>query len=79
MKATEVGVFEVKTHLSEFIEKVETGESFIITKRGKPVAELRPPQPSTGQRPTFGFLRGKVLHMADDFDSPLEDFQEYMP
>jgi hypothetical protein len=27
-------------------------------------------------RPVFGRLRGKV-HLADDFDEPLEDFAEY--
>ncbi len=26
---------------------------------------------------TFGSLKGKI-HLADDFDNPLEDFKEYM-
>jgi prevent-host-death family protein len=38
----EVGAFEAKTHLSELLAAVENGESFTITRRGKPVAELRP-------------------------------------
>lgn len=29
------------------------------------------------KRNAFGSLKGKI-HMADDFDSPLEDFKEYM-
>jgi len=36
-----IGLFEAKTHLSAIIEKVRNGESFTITHRGKPVAELR--------------------------------------
>ncbi len=26
----------------------------------------------------FGCMKGLVVYMADDFDAPLEDFQEYM-
>lgn len=38
----EVGAFEAKTHLSELLAAVEAGETITITRRGKPVAELRP-------------------------------------
>jgi prevent-host-death family protein len=38
----EIGAFEAKTHLSELLVAVEAGEAFTITRRGKPVAELRP-------------------------------------
>ena len=37
-----VGAYEAKTHLSKLLERVEQGERFIITKRGRPVAELIP-------------------------------------
>ena len=37
-----VGSFDAKTHLSEYLERVARGESFTITRRGAPVAELRP-------------------------------------
>ena len=39
---TEIGLFEAKTRLSELIRQVRAGESFIITQRGEPSAELRP-------------------------------------
>lgn len=38
----QVSTFEAKTHLSKMIVKVEHGESFTITKRGKPVAQIIP-------------------------------------
>ena len=38
----EIGAFAAKTHLSELLAAVEAGEAFTITRRGKPVAELRP-------------------------------------
>ncbi len=39
---TEIGLFEAKTRLSELLRQVKTGESFIITQRGKPAAQLTP-------------------------------------
>jgi len=37
-----VGAYEAKTHLSELLEKVESGEEITITKHGVPVAKLVP-------------------------------------
>jgi prevent-host-death family protein len=42
MLSQQIGIFEAKTHLSEIIEKVESGADFIITKRGKPTAKIIP-------------------------------------
>ena len=39
----EIGSFEAKTKLPELLRKVQAGERFTITNRGKPVAELGPP------------------------------------
>lgn len=41
MQAKEIGAFEAKTHLSSLLEKVQRGQSFYITKRGKRVALLK--------------------------------------
>ena len=38
----EVGVYEAKTHLPELLKRVGQGERFIITRHGRPIAELRP-------------------------------------
>lgn len=38
----EVGAYEAKTHLPKLLERVEKGERFIITRHGRPVAELVP-------------------------------------
>lgn len=37
-----VGAFEAKTHLNELLKKVSQGETFRITLRGVPVANLVP-------------------------------------
>lgn len=39
---TKVGAYEVKTHLAEFLRKVKAGETYRITQRGEPVADLVP-------------------------------------
>ncbi|MGH6987595.1 MAG: type II toxin-antitoxin system Phd/YefM family antitoxin [Caulobacteraceae bacterium] len=38
---TEVALAEAKARLSELVQRVEGGETVRITRRGKPVAELR--------------------------------------
>lgn len=38
----EIGAYEAKTHLPALLDRVARGESITITRRGKPVAELRP-------------------------------------
>ncbi len=40
----EVGTFEAKTHLSALLDQVARGETIIITKRGRAVARLTPPE-----------------------------------
>ena len=41
-----IGSYDAKTKLPEILRRVEAGESFTITKRGKPVAELIPTRSS---------------------------------
>lgn len=48
MKTEEsIGAFDAKTHLSALLERVAHGESFVISRRGKPVARLIPAEPET--------------------------------
>lgn len=37
-----VGAFEAKTHFSSLLEQVERGETIVVTRKGKPVAQLGP-------------------------------------
>lgn len=41
---TQIGAFDAKTKLSEILRKVEQGERFTITVRGKAVADVVPTQ-----------------------------------
>ncbi len=37
-----IGLAEAKARLSELIDRVESGETIIIARSGKPIAEVRP-------------------------------------
>lgn len=41
-----LGVAEAKRRFSELIERVRGGERFVVTRRGRPVIALVPPQAS---------------------------------
>jgi len=75
MNTKAIGAYEAKVHLSEILEKVRTGQVFVITRRGKRLAELRPVS-SEGARPSFGSDKGRVV-VADDFDAPIPGMEEY--
>jgi len=77
--AKEIGSFDAKTHLSQLLEQVLSGHSFIITRHGKPVAQLTPLKPEETKTAMRGCAKGKpgTFYMAEDFDAPLEDFREY--
>jgi prevent-host-death family protein len=76
MKTEIIGAFEAKTHFSQLIERAKEGTIFIVTRRGKPVAQLGPSE-STVSRPVFGSAKGQV-EISHDFDAPLADMAEYM-
>ena len=40
--AERVGVRELRQNLSRWLRRVENGESFEVTERGKPIAQLTP-------------------------------------
>jgi prevent-host-death family protein len=59
-----VKVHEAKAHLSEYLAQVEAGETIIIARRNKPIAEVRPlSQPVEKRRRPIGLAKGmgKVL------------------
>jgi prevent-host-death family protein len=70
-----VSLDSAQSHLSDLIEDAIRGKEIVITKNGKPLVKLVPiSQPK--QRPKFGSAMG-LISMSDDFDAPLEDFQDY--
>lgn len=62
----EIGSFEAKTRLSELLRETENGTSYVIMRRGIPVARLLPPLQGRDEelRKTldeFRAVRSKIL------------------
>lgn len=72
-----ISVAEAKAKFSELIKRAEAGEEILVTRHGKVVARVMPPE-TTGVLPRIGALKGQIW-ISDDFDEPLEEFKEYMP
>ena len=62
---TKIGVTEFKTYCLRIMEEAKrSGETVVITKRGKPFAELKPIAPESA--PLFGCMKGSVTWLTDD-------------
>ena len=70
-------VHEAKTNLSKLIRLALAGEEVIIARGDVPVVKLTPVIEEKPQR-RIGGAKGFIIYMAEDFDAPLEDFEEYM-
>ena len=66
---------EAKNHLSDLIEAAMRGETVIITQDNTHIVQLIPIVRKKGPRHA-GTAKGTFI-MRDDFDAPLEDFEEY--
>ena len=68
-----VNVQEAKTHLSRYLDQVESGEVVLVCRHNQPVAEIRavPVAPTQAAR-VAGLLRGRVLWEPDAF-APMSD------
>lgn len=69
-----IGAAEFKAHCLRILDEVQrSGESVTITKRGKPVAEVKPVQdPKQPLKPLRGMLRSD-RYRYDDPDAPAYD------
>lgn len=67
-----VNIYEAKAKLSEYLARVAAGESVVICKHNRPVAELRPVAVTrTAPRP-FGLAAG-TFEIPDSFFEALPD------
>ncbi len=67
---------EAQTRLLELVEAAINGEDIYITKDDEQVVRLVPVIKKPRRAPKAGSAKGMIT-MADDFDAPLEDFDEY--
>jgi prevent-host-death family protein len=71
-----IGAFEAKTHLSALLERVEHGESIIITRHGKPIARLVPVEPRDPARIKSAIARLKELAADSTLGGDWREFRD---
>lgn len=71
----QVSVEEAKTSLPDLIDAAVNGEEVVIAIDGQRLVRLVPVS-RTKSRPRFGSAEG-LIAMSEDFEEPLEDFEEY--
>ena len=67
----DVSVAEAKNRLTELIRAVEQGEHVVITRRGKPVAQLTPPPPRR-RRVIFDGMKDRIK-LLPGWDDPITE------
>jgi antitoxin (DNA-binding transcriptional repressor) of toxin-antitoxin stability system len=73
----QVELEEAKAHFVSLIQTALAGEEIVITENERPVLKLTPVASARPRRRRSGSAKG-LVKMADDFDAPLADFNEYM-
>jgi antitoxin (DNA-binding transcriptional repressor) of toxin-antitoxin stability system len=70
---TRVSVEQIKSDLAAYLQRVEDGETLLVVRSDKPVAELRPvAKEFARQRRPFGLCAGEFT-VPNDFDAPLPE------
>jgi prevent-host-death family protein len=64
-------IYDAKTHLSEYLDRLDEETEIIICRRNKPVAVLKP-LPDTRSRRKIGGEKG-ILTIPDSFFDPLPE------
>ncbi len=73
----QIALKDAQVRLPEIIGMVAEGEEVIITKDDGAAFKILPVHTKTPY-PKFGSAKG-LIEIKDDFDDPIEGFEEYMP
>jgi prevent-host-death family protein len=67
----DVSIAEAKNRLPELIRAVEGGDKVIITRHGKPVAQITPPPPER-RHARFGTMKDRIK-LLPGWDDPIDE------
>jgi prevent-host-death family protein len=67
----DVSIVEAKKRLPELIRAVEDGEKVVITRHGKPVAQLAPPPPERRPQARLGGMKDRIK-LLPGWDAPID-------
>jgi prevent-host-death family protein len=69
-------IHKASSHLESLVDAAVAGEEVIITKDSQTAVKLVPIPTPGRPRPQFGSAKD-LISMSDDFDAPLDDFNDY--
>lgn len=75
MSMKTIAAYEAKSKFSEILRAAHAGETFVITRNGQRMAELRPCGPSENPRKR-GMMKKSFGPVPADFNEPLADFSD---
>jgi prevent-host-death family protein len=67
----DVSIAEAKNRLPELIRAVEGGDKVVITRHGKPVAQITPPPPER-RKPRLDTMKGRIKFLPG-WDDPIDE------
>ncbi|MEH2316222.1 type II toxin-antitoxin system Phd/YefM family antitoxin [Nostoc sp.] len=67
-----ISIDEIKRDFLGYLQRVEAGETLVILRAGKPVAEIKATVTAPDTSRPFGFCAGEFI-VPDDFDEPLPE------
>ena len=68
----EVSTAEAKNRLPELIRIVEGGEQVVITRHGRPVAQIAPPPKEEVRKARFDGMKGRI-RLLPGWDDPMTE------
>ena len=66
----DISIAEAKNRLSQLVRAAEGGESVVITRHGRPVAQLMP-APARRRKVRLGGMRGRI-RLLPGWDKPID-------
>jgi antitoxin (DNA-binding transcriptional repressor) of toxin-antitoxin stability system len=72
-----ITIQQALNQINEILEKAFSGEEIFIKKNNEQIIKISSMLPPLPRPSLFGSDKDKI-YIADNFDEPLEDFEEYM-
>jgi antitoxin (DNA-binding transcriptional repressor) of toxin-antitoxin stability system len=66
-----LNVHEAKTNLSRYLRRLERGETILLCRHNRPIAEIRPVSGAQTKPRAFGLDQGKIV-LGPEFFEPLD-------
>jgi len=70
IEGMDISTAEAKNRLTELIRMVEGGEQVVITRHGRPVAQIAPP-PAEGRKAKLGGMKHRI-RLFPGWDAPVD-------